>query len=161
VILSAGNSYSGTMALACKLTSSPAGAQNLPTCSLTPATLTVASDAVSTSTLAVQTSGATTTAQSGPTSLNPWGLGGGSVLAGLMMFYLPTRRKRLLSMLPLLLVVISTGSMGCGGSSPPGTGTTPRSPTATTAGVYSFIITATDTANPRVATSTPVLVTVQ
>jgi hypothetical protein len=147
------------MDLTCVLTSFPAGAQNLPTCSLTPTTLTVAADAVATSTLAVQTSGATNTARSEPSGLNPWGIGGGSALAGLMMFCLPSRRKRLLSMLALLLVVASAGSMGCGGNSAPVSST--PSPTATTAGAYTFTVTGTDSAKPSVTTSTVVSVTVQ
>lgn len=159
VILSAGSSYSGTMNLSCALIASPVGAQNLPTCSLTPKTLTVKANAVGTATLAVQTTGATSTAQSSHAGPNPWGLGGGSALAVLMMFGLPSRRRRLFSALGLLLVLVAVGTVGCGGGAPSGT---TSGAAATTAGTYTFTITGTDnSATPIITTSAVVSVTVQ
>jgi subtilase family serine protease len=159
VTLSAGTNYIGSMNITCALSSSPGGAQNLPTCSLKPTLLEVEANGAALSTLVVQTSGTTSTAQSRPSGLNPWGLGGGSVIAGLMIFF-PSRRRRMLSMLALLLVIASVGSIGCGGAAAGGSTTTVAS-TATTAGSYTYTITGTDTINPTIMTSTTVVITVQ
>ena len=45
ITLTGASSYSGTMNLSCSLTSSPAGAQSLPTCSMNPASIALASGA--------------------------------------------------------------------------------------------------------------------
>jgi hypothetical protein len=89
-------------------------------------------------------------------------MGGGSILAALILFGIPSRRHRWASALMLLLVMAGGGVIGCGGggggvsqkSAPP---TTP----ATTAGSYTFILTATDAANSKLTTSTNVTLTVE
>lgn len=157
VNLSAGSSYSGTMNLTCILTGSPAGAQYLPTCSLNPTTLTVAVNAVATSTITVLTT-STTTLASRPSGITPWGFGGASAMAGLLIFCVPTRRRRTMSLLALLLVVLTLGAAGCGG----GTFVSPTISTkSTTAGSYAFTVKATDASNPNTTASTAVTITVQ
>ncbi len=155
--LSAGGSYSGTMKLTCRLTGSPAGAQSVPTCTLNPATLTLAVNGVGTAVLAVQTTAAITK-QATASGLNLWGLGGGSALAGLLMFCVPSRRRRLLSMLAVLIVVAAVGSIGCGGGGlmPP-----PTITPATTPGAYTFTVSGVDALNPTITASAVVSVTVE
>jgi subtilase family serine protease len=158
--LSAGGSYSGTMKMTCRLTGSPAGAQSVPTCSLNPAILTLAVNGVGTAVLTVQTTAATSK-QAKTSGLNLWGLGGGSALAGLLMFCIPSRRRRLLSMVAALIVVASGGFVGCGGGAAavvvPPLSTTP----ATTSGAYSFTVSGADALNPAITTSAVVSVTVE
>ncbi len=155
--ISAGSSYSGTMNLTCTLTNSPVGAQYLPTCSLNPTTITVAANATASSTLMVQTTSPTSTALARPTGLTPWGLGGASAMAGLLMFCVPTRRRRMTSLLALLLVVCSFGAVGCGsGNANHVTTSTP----STTAGSYTFTVRGTDVTNPSTTASTTVTITV-
>jgi hypothetical protein len=162
VSFTASSSYSGTMNLSCTLTSSPTGAQYVPTCSLNPTTLTFTASSVGTSTLTVATtSTTTTTALPHSTSGTPWGLAGASAMAGLLMFCLPARRRRMMSMLLLLLVVTCIGAVGCGGGG--GTSVAPPGSTTqqTTAGSYTFSVKGTDASNPNLTNSATVTVTVE
>jgi hypothetical protein len=159
--LSAGNTYSGTMNLTCTLVNSPTGAQSLPTCSLNPTSVTLVTGGNGNSLLTVQTTAAATSAFVHPFRLNPWGLGGGgATLAGLIMFCIPSRRRRLLSMLTLLFVVASMGAIGCGGNGG-SRGDSGNSTPATTAGNYTFTISGTDASNAGITTSTSVTIPVQ
>lgn len=159
--LSASNTYSGTMKLTCALTNSPAGAQSLPTCSLSPASVAITAGGNGTAALNMQTTAASNTAMMHPSGLGWLGFGGGSVLAGLIMLGVPSRRRRWMSMLGLLLVIFVAGTIGCGGGSnskpPPSNPGTP----ATTAGNYTFTVTGTDSANSSITASTTVTLTVQ
>jgi hypothetical protein len=89
-------------------------------------------------------------------------MGGGSMLAALIMFGIPSRRHRWASALMVLLVMVGGGVIGCGGG---GAGASQKSvqPTtpATTAGSYTFTLTATDAANSKLTTSTNVIITVE
>ena len=155
---SAGSTYAGTLNLTCTLTSFPAGAQSLPTCSLNPASVTLTSGGSGTTVLTVKTTAATSAALVRPSL---WGLGGGgAVLAAALMLGIPARRRRSMSWLILLGIVFTAGAIGCGGSSnttsPPGSSTS-----ATTAGNYTFTVAGTDSANSQITTSAIVSVTVQ
>jgi hypothetical protein len=157
VSLRAGSTYSGTMGLACSLIASPAGAQSLPTCSLNPVSLNLAAGGSGTAVLTVNTT------SSASARLNFWHIGGGgSVLAALLMIGIPSRRRRWASAVMMLLVVAAAGFIGCGGG---GGGVNPQSTQTnspvTTTGSYTFAVTATDSANSKVTTSTNVSVTVQ
>ena len=82
----------------------------------------------------------------------------GVVLAVLLMFGIPSRRRRWTMLkTTLLLMVVGFVAIGCGGGSLiQGTGTV-----ATTAGSYTFTVTGTDSADASLTTSTSVVVTVQ
>ncbi len=156
--LTAGSAYSGTMTLTCSLSASPTGAQSLPTCSLNPTSVTIASGGTGTTTLTVNTTAASTTALLRPSGKNLWGLGGGSaVLAVVLFFGVPSRRRRWISMVALLLLAVAAGTIGCGGG---GGGKTISTP-ATTAGSYIFAVTGTDSTNSKIVTTTNVTVVVQ
>jgi hypothetical protein len=163
ITLTAGSSYSGTMNLACALISSPAGAQNLPTCNITPGSINLSAGGTGTAVLSVNT-----TPSSASARLNFWRWGGrGSLLAALLLFGLPKRRPRWTSAVAALLLLAAAGMTGCGGggssSQPPAqTTTTATSTSATsTAGVYTFTVTATDATNAKLATAANLTVTVQ
>jgi hypothetical protein len=160
VTLTAGSNYSGTMNLTCSLTNFPAGAQSLPTCSLSPASVTIAASGTGTSTLTVETTAASSTsALAQPSRQNLFGLGGGgALLAAVLFFRLPSRRRRWAKMLLLLAVAAAGLAVGCGGSSPQSVGT---STPATTAGNYTFTVTGTDSSNSKITTATTVVITVQ
>ncbi len=163
VTLSASSTYSGTMKLACSLTSSPSGAQSTPTCSLNPTSVAITASGNGTATLTMQTKAATNTALAQPSHLGLWELGSGSFLAGLIMLRVPSRRRRWISMLGILLIVCAVGAIGCGGDSSKSAPAPPTSPTtpATTAGSYTFTVTGTDTADASITASTTVTLTVQ
>ena len=90
---------------------SPAGAQSLPTCSLNPVSMNLASGGSGTAVLTVTT----TAASAASARLNFWPMGGGSILAALIMFGIPSRRHRWASALMVLLVMAGVGVIGCGG----------------------------------------------
>jgi len=168
VTLATGTSYSGTLNLACSLTTSPANAQSLPTCSLNPATLAVGTGTSKTTTLTVKTTAAST-ALMHPLGIDLRRMGeGGLALAGVFMFGTAFRRRRWMSWMILFLIVSSVAVVGCGGGGVGGSGAgggnsnpPPPSTAATTAGSYVFTVTATDSANASIASSSTVTVTVQ
>ena len=158
VALKAGSTYSGTLNLTCSLIASPPGAQGLPTCSLNPVSMNLASGGSATAVLTVTT----TAASPASARLNFWPMGGGSILAALIMFGIPSRRHRWAPALMVLLVMAGGGVIGCGAG---GGGASPKSvqpsTPATTAGSYTFTVTATDAAHSQLTTSTNVIVTVE
>ena len=160
VTLSAGSNYSGTLTVTCALLSSPAGAQSLPTCSLNPAGVTLASGGTGTTVLTVSTTAASTASLVRPPN-QLWKIGGaGSVLAALFICGIPARRRRWLSMLVLLFFFSVTAVIGCGGGGGGGGTQPPPTTPGTTAGSYTFTLKAADsTAN--VSASANVTLTVQ
>ena len=155
--LSAGNGYSGTMNLACALTSSPAGAVSQPTCSLNPASVSLTSGGSGTANLVVHTTAASSTALAQVKRVGLLRLGGGTALAAVFFFFVP-RRRRAVWMVVLLCLGVTAWATGCGGSTSQTRG--PTTP-ATTGGNYTFTITGTDSVNAHVTASTSVAVTVQ
>ncbi|UWZ82332.1 Ig-like domain repeat protein [Occallatibacter riparius] len=137
--------YSGTVAMACSLTSSPAGAQHAPSCSVsTGSSLTFdASHTTGTTTLNILTT-APTSANLDRRGLPGLTGAGGAVLALLAFFGIPARRRAWRAMLGLLVLIAALSSLSaCGGShgSTGGGGGTP----GTTAGTYTFTVTGTGT----------------
>jgi FG-GAP-like repeat/Bacterial Ig-like domain (group 3)/FG-GAP repeat len=167
VTLTAGSAYSGTMNLVCTLTTSPTGVQSPPTCSLNPASITLATSGSGTTVLTANTTAASTSSRVQPPQLKLWGIGcGGSVLAFVVMFGNLSRRRRWASLLVLLCSIAAAGVIGCtSGGSGQSAPTSPSSPTppsspATTAGSYTFTVTGTDTVNAKITTSANVTITV-
>jgi sugar lactone lactonase YvrE len=159
VELQAGSTYSGTMNLTCAITSSPSGAQHLPTCSLNPASVAIKSGGSGTSVLSVETTAATTASLFEPKFRRLRWLGGsGAVLAGMVLFGLPSRRRRYwTSCIALLLMTVAGAALGCGGGGSSGSSPVP----GTTAGTYTVTVTGTDASHTSIVVSTKVSVTVQ
>jgi hypothetical protein len=143
VTVSSTTAYSGTVALACALTTSPAGASNLPTCAVGTPSITMTSGAASgTSTITVTSVGATTAMAlpANGSQRNGWmHTAGGAVLALLVLFGIPSRRRGWRAMLGVLLLMTVIGTLsGCGGKSSSDSGKS-----GTTAGSYTFTVTGT------------------
>jgi hypothetical protein len=157
---SAGSTYTGTLLLTCSLAESPSGAQSLPTCSLNPTSVALKPGGNGTSVLTVATTASSNSSLVRPARASPWGIGGGGAfLAVLLMWGVPSRRRRWTMLkATLLLMVIGFIAIGCGGG---GSSTHGSSTPATTAGSYTFTVTGTDSANASLTTSTSVVVTVQ
>lgn len=158
ISLSSGSTYSGTMNLSCALSSSPPGAQSLPTCSLNPANLAIATGGNGTATLTLKTSAPTNNARG--SGLDIWGIGGSSIMACLIVFGMPSLSRRWKSILGCLLILFVTGAIGCGGGSSSKPPVNPGTP-GTTAGNYTFTVTGTDTADSSITVSSAVTLTVQ
>ena len=145
--------YTGTVALTCAVTSSPSGAQYLPTCAVTAPPAITGATAV-TATLTVETTAPATSALAGH-SRSIFVGGGGLTLASLFFFVVPRAwRKRKMLLLLLHLTAVSGFFAGCGGSSSTSSGT---GVTGTTPG--SYVITVTGTSG-STTESTPVNVTI-
>ena len=166
-VISSSSTYSGTLQIACALTSSPAGAKSLPTCSLNPAQVVLAAKASANVVLSIQTSAASTTTllEGAPTGAHqraPWLGGGGALFAVVALFGLRHRRRVWSGLLAMGIVCVAAGLLGCGGSSSsPAPNPTGQTTPATTTGSYIFTVTVTDQANATVTTSANVIVTVQ
>jgi hypothetical protein len=153
VTLSSINSYSGTIALSCAVTSSPQGAQELPSCTAG-SNVTLSSDTSNVSTsVTVSTTAATTSALGRPTK--PPGrspskdAGGGLVLAGLICILVPKSRRNFHSMVAFALLSVAMSGLflgGCGSAGGSGSGTISTPPPAsnpgTTPGTYTVTVTA-------------------
>jgi hypothetical protein len=163
ITLSAGRNYSGTMKMSCTLAGSPTGAQSPPTCSMNPTTINIATGGTGATTLTVQTTAASNAALLEPMRMKLFGLGGGTILAGLLLVGIPDRRRRWMGMIVLLWVVVAVSAIGCGGggSSSSNSGSGGSTTPATTAGTYTFQIAGTDSSNSNITATTTVAVAVQ
>lgn len=152
--------FTGDVALTCALTTSPSGATDLPTCSLSPTTASIAAGttAAVSSTLTVNTTAQTSSALVLPMK-SIFATGGGIVMAVLLFFGIPVGRRgqrklkalralRILSLAAVFALLAGAG-MGCGGgsSTPP-----PTLTGGTTTGAYVFTVTATSGAITQTAT---------
>jgi hypothetical protein len=138
--------FTGSVALTAALTSSPAGAQYPPTLSFgSTSPVSITSTSAGTATLTVSTTAATSAALAYPKSRNvPWYAAGGTLLAGLLLFGIPARRRSWRTMLGMLCLLVGFGGgvLACGGSGGGGGGDGSGNP-GTTAGTYTVTVTGT------------------
>jgi hypothetical protein len=158
ITVSSTTGYAGTVTLTCALTSSPAGATDLPACSALAGNSTVTLSSATTTgngTVTVTTTAAT--AKLAKPRIGGWA-GGGAVLAFLVFLGIPARRRSWHATLGVLALMFTLGSLAaCGGGGGGGGGN--KNP-GTTAGNYTFTVTG--TGNPAVspAATTTFIVTV-
>jgi subtilase family serine protease len=122
VTVQSSNGYTGDVTLSCALTSAPAGATNLPTCStgssvsLTP-TVTTGTGSVSVTTTAPTTG---SLQPSSPANLQWFRAAGGSGVLALLIFFVPGRTRKWRHILGAWFLAASIGFVlvGCGSSSP-------------------------------------------
>jgi trimeric autotransporter adhesin len=152
------NGFTGTVALTCSVTGSPAGAADMPTCSVT-APAAISGTAPVTATLTVSTTPVSSAVVHDPLRRS-FPLGGGVAMAALLLFGIPRRSKMLLSL--LLFASLAAAAIGCAGTPTPATPpvttpvVTPTNP-GTTPGAYTITVTGTSGA---VTQSTAVTVAV-
>jgi hypothetical protein len=138
--------FTGTVAVSCAITTSPAGAIDPPSCTASQPTA-ISGAAAVTSTLTITTTAASTAALQYPMNRN-LAVGGGTLTA-LVLFFLPFRRRKWRTFLSLVaLAALALGPVGCvsGVAS-----NTPSSP-GTTAG--SYVVTVTGTSGTASVTTT-------
>jgi hypothetical protein len=133
--------FTGAVALACSVTSSPSGAQNAPTCTVDQSASISGSQPV-TATLTIKTTAPSTTAHSQVPKI--LAVGGETLAAVVLVFIFPIRRRRWQSLIAtIILVVLVNAASGCGGTTTPvSTGGGGGSP-GTTPGNYTITITGT------------------
>lgn len=134
----------------CTLASSPTGAINLPTCSVTSASVTFAAGMSTGSggSVTINTTAATAAVRKAAADtsapLKRWAGAGGAVLAFVVLLGVPARRKSWRSMLSLILLAGALATLSaCGGGSSGGGGGGGGS-AGTTAGAYTFTVKGTD-----------------
>ncbi len=151
--------YTGTVNLACALTSAPSGANATynPTCSLSANSVMITSAAAGTATATFATTSPTTGALAYPKTNRWYTAAGGAVLACVLFFGIPARRRGWRSMLGLLVFLIAMAGAGCGGGG--GGNHNPTTP-GTTIGAYTFTVTGTDSVTSKTTGNTVVTVTV-
>jgi hypothetical protein len=163
VTVSSTTAYTGAVGLTCTLTTSPTGASDLPGCTVATGTINLTTAAPSgTATVTVGTTGPSTTSMVSPNlpgkGRGLLGAAGATLLALLVFLGVPARRRAwraMLGMLALLAVFASLAACGGGGSGGGGGGSTNP---GTTAGTYTFTVTA--TGNPAQSTGNTATFTV-
>jgi len=152
ITITPGGGFTGSVTLACAITTSPTGAIDPPTCSVAQPAAISGSQAV-TSMLTINTTKVSTAALHNPFE-RMLKLGGSGTVIALLFFCLPLRRRRWQTLLGLLLFAfVAMAASGCGGSSK----TTPTQ-TGTTAGAYTVTVTG---SSGSMKATTSVAVTVQ
>jgi subtilase family serine protease len=133
-----GGGFTGSVALACAVT---ATASDTPTCSITnPVSIT--GTTAGTATLTVNTTAASAAMEMPRMRLLP--IGGGVAAAALLFFLVPMKRRRLSTLLGLMLLMAVVGmSTGCGSGSSSGGGGGGNS--GTPAGTYTVTVSGTAT----------------
>jgi hypothetical protein len=147
--------FTGPVTLTAAITSSPSGAQDPPSLSFgstSPLTISGTSPGTATVTITTTAEQGTQCFSSNRTPRVPWYAGGGAVLACMLLFGIPARRRSWRAMvgMAILLAVIASGAVACGG----GGSTTCNNAlkAGTTAGNYT--VTVTGTSGPTTATGT-------
>jgi len=132
------NGFDGIVNLTCQLTTTMTDVNDMPTCALTPTSVTISGTAAQTSTLTVTTTARTTAKDDHGTLFETTG---GTTLAVLLLFVFPGRRRKWLGTAALFLLCAYFGVVGCGGggNSGGGGGGNP----GTTAGSYTITVTGT------------------
>jgi subtilase family serine protease len=139
--------FTGNVSLTAAITSSPTGAQYLPTLSFgstSPVSITGAT--AGTATLTISTTAATSASLAKPVHCGfPWYTEGGAALACILLIGIPAQRRRWWTMLGMLalLVTLTGGVLACGGGGGGGIGTGGNSNPGTTAGAYTITVTGT------------------
>ena len=149
--------FTGSVTLACALTSSPSGAIDPPTCSVAQPGAISGSQPV-TSMLAINTTKVGTAAVHNPFE-RMLKLGGGGTVVALLFFWLPLRRRKWPTLLGLLLFAfVAVAAIGCGGTTTLTSTKTGTTQTGTTAGTYTVTVTG---SSGSMQAKTSVAVTVQ
>jgi subtilase family serine protease len=152
--------FTGTVSLTCSI--SPTATSDAATCSFSSPSVSLSGTTAQTSTLSIATTAAVADLTYPKIGKGKgWlGAGSGAILALLVFFGIPARRRSWRAMLGILLAMAALGVMsscGGGGSSGGSGGTTPSNP-GTTPGTYTVTVTGT---SGSISQSTTVTLTVQ
>ena len=151
--------YSGTITLTCTLTTYPTNASDVPSC--TPASTLSVTSGTASGTVALNIPTTAATSKLVYPKVRPgWsGLGGGAVLALLVFFGIPARRRSWRAMLGAVALIVLLGSFsGCGGGG--SSGNTSTGSAGTTAGNYTFTVSGTGSDSSSTTASTTFTLTV-
>jgi len=142
ITVSTTTGYAGAVSVSCALTSYPSGATDLLVCTSSGSTVTLGSGTSTGATVVNVSSTASTMAagRSTPDETRRGWVGGGAILALLLFFGIPARRRSWRSMLGILVLIAAFGVISGCSNNLNGAGKNSR---GTTAGSYTFTITGT------------------
>jgi hypothetical protein len=151
VLVTPGGGFTGDVKLTCSVTGTNPGDVNIPKCSFNQGTVTITNTQAVQSTLTVTTTAAGTTDAAGASRSGVWSaVRGGTMLACVLLFGIP-RRRRSLALLRVVLCAVALGAAmggmtGCGGSGNMGSTstTTTNAATGTTPDKYTVTFRAVD-----------------
>jgi subtilase family serine protease len=152
--------FTGSVVLTAAITSSPANAVVPPTFNFgTTGTVSITGTANGTGTLTIATTASSTsqcTADNRKPQGLPWYATGGTVLACVLLFGIPARRRRWRAMLGMLvfLAVLASGVVACGGGGGGSKACTNTVIAGTTPGAYTVTVTGTSGATTAMGTLT-------
>jgi hypothetical protein len=138
--------FTGSVVLSAAITSSPAGAEDLPTFSFgSTSPVSVTGVAAGTGTLTITTTSSSSAARGrSPRPGVRWHAVGSATLACILLFGIPARRRKCRGLLAMfaLLVILAGGMLACGGGgSVASSGGGGASNSGTTAGAYTITVT--------------------
>jgi hypothetical protein len=148
--------FTGQVNLNCQLTSPTTNNVVAPTCTL-PSSVNITGTTAVNATLTI-TSTAPSTAAAHTTLRKALFGGGGAVLACLLFFGIPARKRSWRGILGVLILCIAFSTIGCGSTA--GSSTGGKTIAGTTAGTYTFTVTGTDASTGQISSTTTVTVTV-
>jgi hypothetical protein len=150
VLVTPSGGFTGAVNLTCSVTGTNPGDVNIPKCSFNPGTVTITNTQAVQSTLTVTTTAAGTTDAADASRSGIWSaVRGGTMLACVLLFGIPGRRRSL-ALLRIVLCAVALGGtlggmMGCGGSSSgSASATTTNAATGTTPDKYTVTFHAVD-----------------
>ena len=146
ITVSTNNGYSGTVALSCVIATMPSGAADVPACTITPSTpITLGSGASSGTATATFITTAPIASLVRP-RVGGWEEAGGTVLALLVFFGIPSRRRSWRALAGLWVIALAlAGLSACGSSTVNASGGGANSNPGTTPGTYTYTLSGTGT----------------
>jgi hypothetical protein len=135
VTVTSASDYTGTISLTCAVTSTPANASDVPTCTAGSTVAMTSGTAGGTAALTIATTANTAMLHTLPGGREWIGASGGGVLALLVFLGIPKRRRSWRAMVGVLMLLMALGSLSaCGG------GSSSASTKQTTPGTYTFTV---------------------
>jgi trimeric autotransporter adhesin len=152
VLVTPGGGFTGDVKLTCSVTGTNPSDINIPKCSFNPGTVTITNTQAVQSALAVTTTAAGTIDAADASRSGIWSaVRGGTMLACVLIFGIPSGRRRSFAALRVVLCAVALGAAmggttGCGGSGSMGstTTTTTNAATGTTPDTYTVTFRAVD-----------------
>jgi len=162
ITLTPAGGFTGSVVLTATITSSPSGAQQLPTLSFgtsSPVVLNGVASATGTLTISTITASATQCTSANPMRQGvPWSATAGTALACVLLFGFPRRRRRRRSIVGMgmlvLLFALAGGALGCSSGASGGKSCTTTAIAGTTAGTYTVTVSGTSGATTASTTLT-------
>ena len=157
ITVSSSSVYSGSVALTCANTTSPANAVDIPACTITGSPITLSASTTSGTAKAAFNTQAPVASLARP-RVGGWQTAGGVVLALLVFFGIPSRRRSWRAMVGVLVAVFALLYLSaCGSSTTSGGG---GGNPGTTNGIYTYTVTGTGTPALDPAPTTTITLTV-